>query len=114
MKKCAIQIITEDPFKGGRNGVRWIALAKDINPKIGRYENIVPYHPKGVFDHNGTKLNKGFFFRLFHGHNYDSDIATFDIIRNPTMEELIEISNAAKHLGIKINLKTGEYIGKLK
>ena len=114
MKQCAIQIITEDPFKGGHNGARWIALAKDINRKIGRYENVVPYHPKGSYYYNGTKLNKEFFFRLFHGYNNDANIATFDIFRNPTMEELIEISNAAKYVGIKINLKTGKYIGKLK
>jgi hypothetical protein len=29
------------------------------------------------------------------------------------MEELMEISDAAKKLGIKINLKTREYIGKI-
>ncbi len=112
MKQCAIQIITEDPFKGGHNGVRWMALAKDIDHKTRRYTNIVPYHPKGSCYYSGTKLTKEFFFRLFHGYN-NANIATFDIIRNPTMEELIEISNAAKNVGIKINLKTGEYIGKL-
>ena len=113
MKQCAIQIITEDIYKGGHSGARWIALAKDINYEERKYANVVPYHPKGSPYCDGTKLTKVFFFRLFHGHG-NSNIATFDIIRNPTMEELIEISNAAKKVGIKINLKTGKYIGNLK
>lgn len=111
MKKCAIQIITEDPLKGGYGGARWIALAKDIDYIDGMYRNVNPFHPKkGCVP---TKLDKYFFKMLFHGNRF-STISEYDIIRNPTMEELIEISNAAKHLGIKINLKTGEYIGKLK
>lgn len=112
MKQCAIQIITEDPYKGGHSGARWITLAKDINYEEGEYENLVPYHHKSSPYYGGT-LTKEFFFRLFHGYG-NANIDTFDIIRNPTMEELIEISNAAKNVGIKINLKTGKYIGKLK
>lgn len=110
MKQCAIQIITEDPFKGGRKGSRWISLAKDIDYIDGVYRNVNPFHPKGWWS---TKLDKYFFYKLFHG-NIFAHISKCDIIRNPTMEELIEISNAAKDVGIKINLKTGEYIGKLK
>ena len=111
MKQCAIQIITEDPFKGGRSGARWIALAKDIDDIGGKYLNVNSFHPKNGW--GPTKLDKYFFERLFHGNNF-ANIYKYDIIRNPTMEELIEISNAAKDVGIKINLKTGKYIGKLK
>jgi hypothetical protein len=110
MKQCAIQIITEDPFKGGISGSRWISLAKDIDYINGTYRNISPFHQKS--DWRVTKLDKYFFNKLFHGNSF-ATISKYDIIRNPTMEELIEISNAAKDVGIKINLKTGEYIGKL-
>ena len=111
MNQCVIQIITEDPFKGGHNGARWISLAKDIDHTDGTYRNVNPFHPKKSW--GPTKLDKYFFYKLFHGNNF-ANISKYDIIRNPTMEELIEISNAAKDVGIKINLKTGEYIGKLK
>lgn len=104
MKQCPIQIV-DDNNDFMRSRSRWITLLKDIDHKSRRYLNINPYQTY-------TRLDKDFFMKLFNGGNC-SHISPFDTIRNPTMEELIEISNAAKHLGIKINLKTGEYIGKL-
>ena len=111
MKQCPIQIIEIDGNHNmWRAGARWIALAKDIVHEERRYKNICPYHSNLFFV--PTKLDKNFFKMLFHGETC-VEISRYDIIRNPTMEELIEISNAAKHLGIKINLKTMSYIGNL-
>jgi hypothetical protein len=110
MKRCSIQIIDEDETKGGVAKARWIALAKDIDYEHNMYNNVNGYHPKEFVLH--TKLDKGFFWRLLKGRNI-ATISPWDIIRNPTMEELIEISEAAKINGLKINLKTGEYIGKI-
>ena len=109
MKQCPIQIIEEDISKGGLKHVRWIALSRDIDYEHNMYHNVNEYHPK-ITAHK-TLLGRGFFWRLFHGRNI-ALIAKYDIIRNPTMEELREISDAAKKVGIKINLKTGECIGK--
>lgn len=110
MKQCPIQIIEEDESKGGFKHARWIALAKDIDYGNNMYHNVSAYHPKTT--RHKTLLDKGFFWRLFHGRN-PAPILERDIIRNPTIEELMEISDSAKKLGIKINLKTGEYIGKI-
>jgi hypothetical protein len=110
MKQCPIQIVEEDPSKGGLKYGRWIALSRDIDHENNMYHNVSEYHPK--ISGYKTLLDKGFFGRLFHGRN-PTPISTWDIIRNPTMEELREISDAAKKIGIKINLKTGEYIGKI-
>jgi hypothetical protein len=102
MKQCPIQIV-DDNCDFIRS--RWITLLKDIDHKSGRYLNINPYNTY-------TSLDKNFFMKLFNGINC-SQISPFDTIRNPTLKEFIEISNAARKLGIKINLKTGKYIGKL-
>lgn len=102
MKQCPIQIV-DDNCDFIRS--RWITLLKDIDLKRGLYLNINPYNTY-------TRLDKDFFMKLFNGENY-SQISHFDTIRNPTLKEFIEISNAAKKLGIKINLKTGKYIGEL-
>lgn len=111
MKQCPIQIIEEDPSKGGHIYGRWIALSRDIDHENNMYHNVSEYHPKLITGYK-TLLNKGFFWRLFHGRN-TAPISKWDIIRNPTMEELREISDAAKKIGIKINLKTRKYIGKI-
>jgi len=104
MKQCPIQIVDDDIHDLIRS--RWITLLKDIDLKNRRYFNINPYNTY-------TRLDKDFFMKLFNGRNC-YQITPFDTIRNPTLKEFIEISNAAKHLGIKINLKTGKYIGNLK
>ena len=109
MKQCPIQIIDEDESKGGFKNSRWIALAKDIDYEHNMYHNVNEYHPKECVHH--TKLDKGFFWRLLKGRNI-AQFSPWDIIRNPTMEELMEISESDKINGLKINLKTGEYIGK--
>jgi hypothetical protein len=111
MKQCPIKIIEENVSKGGNKYERWIALSRDIDYENNRYHNVNEYLPKKAA--YKTLLDKGFFWRLFYGTN-PALISELDIIRNPTMEELIEISNAAKAVGIKINLKTGKYIGTLK
>lgn len=111
MKQCPIQIIEENVSKGGFKYVRWIALSRDIDYEHNMYHNVNEYHPK-ITAHK-TLLDKGFFWRLFHGRNL-APISEWDIIRNPTMEELREISDAAKKLGIKINLKTIQCTGILK
>ena len=109
MKQCPIQIIEENVSKGGNKYERWIALSRDIDYENNRYHNVIDYHPK-IAAYN-TPLDKRFFWRLFYGTN-PALISELDIIRNPTMEELREISDAAKKIGIKINLKTSECIGK--
>ena len=111
MKQCPIQIVDEDESKGGFKHSRWITLAKDIDYEHNMYHNVSAYHPKTTA--HKTPLDKGFFWRLFHGRN-PAPISKWDIIRNPTMEELREISDAAKNLGIKINLKTIQCTGILK
>ena len=108
MKQCPIQIVDEDESKGGFKHSRWIVLAKDIDYEHNMYHNINEYYPK-IAAHK-TLLNRGFFWKLFYGRTI-GPISKWDIIRNPTMEELREISDAAKKLDIKINLKTIECIG---
>lgn len=108
MKQCPIQIIEENVLKGGLKYSRWIALSRDIDYENNMYHNVHAYHPK-ITAHK-TPLDEGFFRRLFYGRN-SAPITEWDIIRNPTMEELREISDAAKKLDIKINLKTIECIG---
>lgn len=111
MKQCPIQIVEEDESKGGLKCARWIVLTKDIDHEHNMYHNINEYHPR-IVERYKTLLDKGFFWRLFYGRNL-APISEWDIIRNPTMEELREISDAAKKLDIKINLKTIQCIGKI-
>lgn len=108
MKQCPIQIVEEDESKGEFKYARWIVLSRDIDYENNMYHNVSSYHPK-ISKYN-IPLNKGFFWRLFYGRN-SAPISEYDIIRNPTMEELREISDAAKKIGIKINLKTSRCIG---
>ena len=102
---CPIQVVED------RNNIknRWLTLAKYIefsqptpikNPN-GKFKNII-----GWF---GEKRNMGTLKLLFNGQN-SSPMYSSDKIRNPTISEIIEISNILKKNGYKVNLKKCQLI----
>ena len=103
---CPIQVVED------RNNIynRWLTLDKHIryeqpkpnmNPN-GKFENIVGWGRK--IDRNIEKLRL-----LMEGHN-SSPMYSSDMIRNPSIEEIMEINNILKNSGYKLNLKTYKLI----
>lgn len=82
--------------------IRWITLARDIDFKNRRYNNIIGFHRNDI-----TKLTSQWVSLLIYG-NQKATVADTDIIRLPTMEEYLLITQALKCSGYQINLKTHE------
>lgn len=96
--KCPIQVVED------RRNVnnRWLTLEKYISKSKDEFENIIGWSQKEF--HNVVSLTS-----LVHGRN-GSPIYDSDVIRNPTIQELIEISDILKSGGYRLNLKTYKLI----
>lgn len=100
--KCPLQVIDDNLYKDSR----WILLEKDIHldgkgtHKIGVYDNLTGFHR-----HMPTPKN--LMTSVVNGHNRSSKIER-DIIRNPTIEEFLEISRVLLWNNQRFNLKTLE------
>lgn len=105
---CPIQVVED------RNNIhnRWLTLDKHITyeqPKPnmnlnGKFGNIVGWGRK--IDHNIDMLKL-----LMEGHN-KSPMYASDKIRNPSIEEIMEIGDILKTNGYKLNLKTYKLVKK--
>ena len=83
---------------------RWIALTKDIDFKNKRYNNIIGFHRNCI-----TELNSEWVYRLLYS-NHEASFAEEDIIRHPTMEEYLLLTQILKSSGYQINLRTHEIV----
>ena len=110
-KICPIQVIEQR----GEPGIRWLTLAKFIHRDtktqfssdgtLGHYDSICAF-ASGVADiRNLVKLLEG---------KTHSRILGSDIIRNPTTEEITNISNVLLKNKYRLNLKTLKLIDKMK
>ena len=103
---CPIQIVED------RNNIKnkWLTLDKHIRyeqskPKMnsnGKFENIVGWGR--IIGHNIERLRL-----LMEGHNASPMYAS-DKIRNPSIDEIMEIGDILKTNGYKLNLKTYKLI----
>ena len=94
--RCPIQIVVD------RYNDKWITLLKDINFLDGTYSNIPPF-----------RINRDFVWLLANG-SYSS-IAPFadgDVIRNPTIDEFVQITKEMKKWKCFFNRKTNEFVTK--
>lgn len=100
--KCPLQIIDDSLYQE----TRWLVLEKHLHlgekgaHKIGIYDNLTGFHrhmptPKNIMEN------------VINGHNRSSRIDR-DIIRNPTIEEFLEISRVLLLNNQRFNLKTLE------
>jgi hypothetical protein len=100
--KCPLQVIDDNIYEN----TRWILLDTHIHlddkgtHKLGRYDNLTGFHrhiptPKNIMEN------------VVNGHNRSSRIER-DIIRNPTIEEFLEISRVLLWNNQRFNLKTLE------
>lgn len=100
--KCPLQVIDDNRYPN----TRWLVLEKHLHLgekgsyKIGIYDNITGFHrhiptPRNIMEN------------VVNGHNRSSRIDR-DIIRNPTIEEFLEISRVLLWNNQRFNLKTLE------
>ena len=95
--RCPIQIVVD------KYGQKWISLLKDIDFKKGQYHNIPRF--------NLEKCD--FVWRLANGSNPSrGPFADGDVIRNPTIEEFVQITNEMKKWKCFFNRKTNEFVAK--
>lgn len=100
--KCPLQVIDDNLYPE----TRWLVLEKHLHLgekgsyKIGIYDNLTGFHrhmptPKNIMEN------------VVNGHHRSSRIDR-DIIRNPTIEEFLEISRVLLWNNQRFNLKTLE------
>ena len=100
--KCPLQVIDDSLYQE----TRWLVLEKHLHlgekgaHKIGIYDNITGFHR-----HMPTPKN--LMTSVIDGRNRSSRIDR-DIIRNPTIEEFLEISRVLLWNNQRFNLKTLE------
>ena len=100
--KCPLQVIDDNLYPE----TRWLVLEKHLHLgkkgsyKFGIYDNLTGFHR-----HMPTPRN--IMENVVNGHNRSSRIDR-DIIRNPTIEEFLEISRALLLNNQRFNLKTLE------
>lgn len=100
--KCPLQVIDDSHYQE----TRWLTLEKHLHLgekgsyKIGIYDNLTGFHR-----HMPTPRN--IMENVVNGHNRSSRIDR-DIIRNPTIEEFLEISRVLLLNNQRFNLKTLE------
>ena len=100
--KCPLQVIDDNLYQD----TRWLLLEKHIHlgekgaKKLGQYDNLTGFHrhiptPRDIMEN------------VVNGHNRSSKIDR-DIIRNPTIQEFLEISRVLLWNNQRFNLKTLE------
>jgi len=100
--KCPLQVIDDSIYQN----TRWLLLEKHIHldnkgaKKLGQYDNLAAFHR-----HMSTPRN--IMENVVNGHNRSSRIDR-DIIRNPTIQEFLEISRVLLWNNQRFNLKTLE------
>lgn len=95
--RCPIQIVVN------KYGQKWITLLKDINFLDGTYSNIPRFIPSRY----------DFIWKLATGsHSSIEPFAVGDVIRNPTIEEFVQITKEMKKWKCFFNRKTNEFVTK--
>ena len=100
--KCPLQVIDDSIYQD----TRWLTLEKHIHldekgaHKLGEYDNITGFH-------RHIPTSKYLMEDVINGHNFSSRIDR-DIIRNPTIQEFLEISKVLLLNNQRFNLKTLE------
>lgn len=100
--KCPLQVIDDNLYPE----TRWLVLEKHLHLgekgtyKFGVYDNLTGFH-------RHMPIPRNIMENVVNGHNRSSRIDR-DIIRNPTIEEFLEISRALLLNNQRFNLKTLE------
>ena len=114
-KKCPFQII--DTIRNDSIDTTWIALKKNITDKC--YLSIAPFHNEWrryelIKFKDFTHFDGGWIKRLFRQTGYAQSVSImkkernpnfYDVIRNPTTEELNFIKLVFKRNGYRYNVK---------
>lgn len=109
-----------DEMHGGKVDRTWLVLTSNIDTINKRYKSIIPFHKcwvkeekEHIRQHNETyRFNKNLVLRLCSALESpcQSKIEEYDVIRNPTMEELGFIQQIFRINGYKFNRKTNNLI----
>jgi hypothetical protein len=109
-----------DEIRGGKVDRTWVVLTSNIDTINKRYKSIAPFHKywvkaeKEYIRQFGVtfRLNKAWILRLCSNMEslYEAKIGEYDVIRNPTMEELDFIQHIFRINGYKFNRKTNKVI----
>ena len=100
--KCPLQVIDDNLYQN----TRWLVLEKHIHlgekgaKKLGQYDNLTGFH-------RHIPASRNIMENVVNGHDRSSVIER-DIIRNPTIQEFLEISRALLWNNQRFNLKTLE------
>ena len=107
-----------DEMRGGKVDRTWVVLTSNIDTINKRYISISPFHndwvkkeKKYIRQYNTTyRFDNRWVLRLCSDKNssYEAKIEEYDVIRNPTMEELDFIQQIFRINGYKINRKTNK------
>ena len=118
MNNSPFQIV--DEMRGGKVDRTWVVLTSNIDTINKMYISISPFHDDWVKEekeyirqHNEThRFNKNWTLRLCSDKksSYEAKIEEYDVIRNPTMEELDFIQQIFRINGYKFNRKTNKLI----
>ena len=109
-----------DEIHGGKVDKTWVVLTSNIDTINKRYKSISPFHKdwvkeekKYIHQHNAAyRFNKTWILRLCSNIESlcEAKIEEYDVIRNPTMEELDFIQHIFRINGYKFNRKTNKLI----
>jgi hypothetical protein len=110
-----------DEMRDGKVDRTWVVLTSNIDTINKRYKVIAPFHKCWVKEekeyirqHNEThKFDKKWALKLCShmlSSYYEAKIEEYDVIRNPTMEELDFIQQIFRINGYKFNRKTNNLI----
>jgi hypothetical protein len=103
LPRFPIQMV-EDSF-----GSKWITLLDDIDFDGKRYYNINLFFSNDSRNPFCTKEQEAqLVLRLMNGHNH-ANFSEGDIIRNPTIEECIDIMNTLRGFGYRYNRKRHKF-----
>lgn len=103
LPRCPIQIVV-DSF-----GTKWITLLDDIDFDGKRYYNINLFFSDDSRNPFCTKEQEAqMVMRLMNGNNH-ANFTDEDMIRNPTIEEYIVITNTLRKFGYRYNRKRHKF-----